>query len=136
MKELISWVESMSVGVAEIDEQHKKLISTIAGFYEAFDKGEIKSGLEVTLQKLIEYTVYHFETEEKYFDKFNYDFKDEHKQKHKEFKEKVLIFQERFKKEGTDIVEEFNDFLTDWLVNHLEDEDQKYVKCFHDNGLI
>jgi hemerythrin-like metal-binding protein len=136
MPKILIWEPSMSVGVNEIDEQHKKLISIISDFYESFDKGEIQAGLEVALQKLIEYAVYHFETEEKYFDKFNYEFKDEHKQKHKNFKEKVLVFQERFKKEGTSIVLEFMDFLNDWLVDHLENEDQKYVKCFHDNGLF
>jgi hemerythrin len=50
--------------------------------------------------------------------------------------EKVLIFQERFNKEGANMVVEFMDFLTDWLVDHLETEDQKYVKCFHDHGLF
>ena len=136
MSKTITWTQDMSVGVKEIDDQHKQFIQIISDFYDAFNKNKVQSEMEGILQKLIDYAVLHFETEEKYFDKFDFEFKDEHRQKHKELKEKVLDFQGRFKKEGTDIVEEFMDFLTDWLVDHVETEDQKYVKCFHDHGLF
>jgi len=133
--ETITWKPDMSVGVKEIDEQHQQFIQIISDFYVAFDANKLKEELGATLKKLIDYAVFHFDTEETYFDKFDYEFKDEHKQKHKELKERVLFFQKRFEKEGPDMVVELMEFLTDWLVNHLETEDQKYVKCFHDHGL-
>ena len=132
----IAWTSDMSVGVKEIDDQHKQFIQIMADFYTAFGENKAQLEMESILNRLIEYAILHFETEEKYFDKFNYEFKDEHKKEHAELEEKVLVFQERFQKEGTGIVAEFMDFLIDWLVNHLEAQDQKYVKCFHDNGLV
>ena len=131
----IIWTPEMSVGVKEIDDQHRQFIQIIADFYVAFDKNKLQLELEDILQKLIDYAIFHFATEEGYFDEFDYAFKDEHKQKHKELREKLSFFKKRFEKEGSDMVVEFMGFLTDWLVDHLETEDQKYVKCFHDHGL-
>jgi len=136
MAETITWTPSMSVGVVEIDNQHKEFIKIISDFYNAFEENKLKTELENTLKKLIEYADFHFKTEEAYFDKFDYEFKDEHKKEHEKIRQKALLFLERFKEEGADIVIEFMEFITDWLVDHLEEQDQKYVKCFHDHGLF
>lgn len=136
MAKTIEWSPQMSVGVEEIDNQHKSFIQIMADFYYAFNEGMATTKLEEILNRLISYAEFHFKTEEEYFDKFNYEFKDDHKKKHQELKQKAFNFRERFDKEGPDIIPDFMDFLSDWLVTHLETEDQKYVKCFHDNGLF
>ena len=136
MDGIIAWTPELSVGVAEIDEQHKKFIGIVEDFYSALDEDKVQSELEDILKKLIEYADFHFATEENYFDKFDYEFKEEHKQKHSELRKKALDFQEKFKKEGAGITLKFLAFLTEWLVDHLETEDHKYVKCFHDHGLL
>lgn len=136
MEKIIVWRPEMSVGIEEIDNQHKQFIEIISNFYQAFNNSRVEEELGGILKRLIEYAVFHFETEEQYFDKFNYELKDDHKKKHDELKVKVLNFKERFEKEGSIMIPEFTEFLIDWLVNHMEDEDQKYVKCFHEHGLV
>jgi len=136
MNKIITWTPELSVGVAEIDEQHKEFISIMADFYSALDENKVQLELEDILERLIEYADFHFTTEENYFDKFDYEFKEEHKQKHSELRKKALDFQEKFKKEGAVIALGFLAFLTEWLMDHLETEDQKYTKCFHDHGLF
>lgn len=136
MLKTIAWTAEMSVGVEEIDNQHKQFIQIMSDFYDAFNKGKVKEELAAILERLIKYADFHFKTEEKYFDKFNYEFADEHKAKHRDLENKAFIFKDRFEEEGIAIVEEFMEFLTDWLVDHLETADQKYVKCFHDHGLF
>jgi len=135
MTQKITWTPDMSVGVEEIDNQHKYFIGIISDFYSALNERKIQTELGVILDKLIDYAVLHFNTEEKYFDKFNYEFKDEHKAIHQKVKQQLLDFKENFNKSGVDIVPDFMDFLTNWLVDHMESEDQKYVKCFHEHGL-
>lgn len=135
MNNKISWNSNMSVGIEEIDNQHKVFVQIISDLHSAFYDNKSKEELENILNKLIDYAKSHFETEERYFEKFNYELKEEHEQKHNELKLKTFDFKERFGREGTGIIPEFIDFLIDWLVDHMETEDQKYVKCFHDHGL-
>lgn len=59
-------------------------------------RGEGKQVLESTLQELASYTVYHFQTEEKFMQKFNYPGHLAHKMKHDAFIKKVSDFQKDF----------------------------------------
>lgn len=131
----IIWKEEMSVGVKEIDDQHKIFVAMISDLYSAIYKNEVEIKLKGIITKLQDYASMHFATEEKYFDKFNYEFSTEHKQKHKELTEKILTFNENFKEKSKDIAIQLADFLIDWLVDHLETDDKKYTKCFNENGL-
>jgi hemerythrin len=64
---LFDWKEDYSVGVASIDDQHKRLIAWINRLHEAMTAGAAGNVMEQTLADLIDYTVYHFATEEKLF---------------------------------------------------------------------
>jgi hemerythrin len=69
---MVTWNDNLSVNVAEIDLQHKKLVGLIN---ELFDAMKIGKGKDVTgkiLDGLISYTATHFTQEERYFDKFGY----------------------------------------------------------------
>jgi hemerythrin-like metal-binding protein len=136
MEKTITWNDDMSVNVKEIDDQHKEFIKIISDLFLALNKLEIDTELENIVDRLVSYASLHFETEEKYFDKFNYELKDEHKKKHGELKNKAIDLQKRFKTENIGILTEFTEFLIDWLVDHLENDDKKYTKCFNDNGLF
>jgi len=130
----ILWSEKLSVGVKEIDDQHKKFIEIMNEMYAAINISD-KQKIKELLKKLTEYAELHFATEEKYFDLFKYENSDEHKQLHKEMIVKVLEFENRYETEELNILLELLDFLENWLTDHLENQDQKYVQCFHDNGL-
>ena len=67
---LIQWDDSLRVNIAEIDAQHRKLVGMINELNEAMRMGKGKEILGKTVQGLIEYTQTHFQTEEKYFEKF------------------------------------------------------------------
>ena len=67
----LDWDDSLSVNVTEIDDQHKKLIGTLNDLYDAMDDGKGNDVLGKILKELTDYTVYHFQTEENYFKKFN-----------------------------------------------------------------
>ena len=130
MKNLIEWDASLSVQVKEIDKQHQKLVELINKAYRAKDKEEINK----IINELVEYTRVHFSTEEKYFEEFNYPEKAEHEEEHANLITKVLEFKKDLDSGKIDI-KEFLDFLSKWLEDHLKIMDQKYVKCFKNNGL-
>ena len=122
---LIEWTNDLSVGVKEIDEQHKIFLSILNDLCDISHKPHPTQEIASILKQLTAYASFHFATEERYFDKFNYEFSKEHKEEHKKLLAKVNEFNERFVSEGDAILSELLDFLEDWLVGHLSEQDQK-----------
>ena len=131
----IEWQEEYNLGFKEIDEQHKKLVKLIDRLNDAICQSKIKEEVGIILRELIEYNQHHFSTEEKYFDKFEYENSAEHKEEHRKFEKDILNFNDNFKNNESEVSFKLIDFLEDWLIGHLEGEDKKYVECFKENGL-
>jgi hemerythrin-like metal-binding protein len=123
------------VKVTEIDEQHKKLVSLIDRLNRAIYSDKTKDELKIILSELVQYADEHFSTEEKYFDRFNFEGSDEHKKEHAMFKEKILAITNKIQNNEIEVSFELIDFLEDWLIDHLIEQDQKYVDCFTKHGL-
>ena len=70
---LIAWDQGFSVGVGSIDEQHKKLIGLLNDLHDAMRFGKGRDVLGKVLAELIDYTAYHFRTEEGLFAKYGPD---------------------------------------------------------------
>ncbi len=132
---LIKWDDSFSVKVAEIDKQHQKLISMINELNDAMKQGKGNDVLGKIINELINYTVFHFSTEEKYFDQFGYPGKASHKNEHAAFVKKVSEFKDKFEKAEVGLSIEVMNFLKDWLKNHIKVIDMKYSQFFNEHGL-
>lgn len=135
-KELIAWNPKFSVGIKEIDNQHKGLINTLNKTYQLSLSGEYednKKGVEEVLETLLEYVRIHFSTEENYFAKWNYPDSAEHMIKHAKLTSDVIGFKRRFDN-GEDILADLLKFLTEWLEGHLKVYDHKYSVYFKEQG--
>ncbi|MBN2685372.1 MAG: bacteriohemerythrin [Pontiellaceae bacterium] len=132
---IIRWTNDLSVGVAEIDRQHQKLVETINILENAMAKGKGKEVLLGVIQELIAYAQMHFKTEEKYFDQFGYEGSEAHKKLHVSFVKKVSEFCEDYLAGRLGLSISLMNFLSDWVVDHITGEDQKYTTCFKSNGL-
>ena len=131
----LEWEEKYSVGVKLIDDQHKQMFETINILIGTLDSIPTKEKLDEIITRLVVYKKSHFETEENYFNEFNYEFKIEHEAKHLEFNEKLNSLVKECGDDSMKLAFNLVDFLEDWLIEHLMVEDQKYVACFHKNGL-
>jgi len=132
---LLPWSQNLVLGIKVIDEQHHHFINILNKTYAIANALQPEEELRQIVKELEDYAVLHFDTEEKYFDEFHYPLAEEHKEQHRELLLKAKAFNERYAKEGSGIVSEFIAFLEDWLINHLEVYDKKYVECFHEHGL-
>ena len=132
---LIEWTDSLSVNVAEIDRQHKKLIAMINDLNDAMRQGQGKDVAGKIINGLISYTETHFSTEEKYFDRFGYPEADGHKKEHAAFVQKVSEFNNGFEKGKLGLSIELMRFLSDWIKNHIMIVDKKYGPFFNEKGL-
>ncbi len=131
----LDWEDKYSVGVEEIDNQHKRMFEVINELLDAINTNSTEESLGHIIESLIQYKKFHFATEEKYFKEFNYDETIEHINKHKEFNDKLNALKEKYLNYTVEFAFELVDFLEDWLLNHLTVVDQKYIKCFHEHGL-
>lgn len=135
MEAKIEWKDDYSVNVKEIDNQHKHFVGIINQLYEAV-QNQATDKLDNILADLASYAEEHFSTEEKYFDQFNYENSAEHKEEHRKLKQKVSEFVNDKSDDKLGVCFNLLDFLEDWLVDHLAEQDQKYSKCFNDHGLF
>lgn len=132
---LITWSDAYSVNVAEIDQQHKKLVAMINDLNDAMKQGKGKDLLGGIVNDLIRYTATHFKTEESYFDRFGYPEADSHKEAHAAFVQKVSEFKAGFETKKLSLTIEVMRFLSDWLTGHIQGTDRKYGPFFNANGL-
>jgi hemerythrin len=131
----IEWKDEYSVGIKEIDDQHRYFISLLNNLYGAIGSSKNQIELEILFQKLSDYAEIHFATEEKYFNDFNYEGAEEHKLKHQEMRDEIVRIKNQESGNNIDFYGNIVYFLKDWLEDHLEKMDQKYKDCFVRHGL-
>lgn len=132
---LFEWNDSYSVGVSEVDRQHKVLFDLINNLHDSMKRGEGNKIMGQILDELAAYTKTHFKYEEDRFERFGYKLKDEHIKFHRDFVEKVDGFQTDFNKGSGMLSMKIISFLRDWLINHIKTEDPKYRELFNASGL-
>lgn len=133
---IMKWTDNLSVSVKEIDTQHQKLISLINDLHDAMLARKGKEVLGDILDQLAAYTVYHFNTEEKYMKDFSYPGYLSHKKEHDSFVSKVEALMADYQAGRVGISMDLMSFLRDWVSNHIQGTDKKYSESFNKNGLI
>ena len=126
MGKFFVWKPVYAVGIDKIDEQHKKLVEIINDFYSAFVENKAKEKLGEILDLLLDYTQYHFSTEEQLFLQSNYKDTIEHIEQHKKFVVTIKEFINEYKAGSGLITFKLMNFLRVWLTNHIMQEDHKY----------
>lgn len=131
----IAWDAKLSTGVKTIDDQHKVLVALINELHDAMSVGKGKQVIADVLKRLIDYTVSHFSTEEKFMTQYGYPQISDQKSEHSKFVDKVSEFQAGFNGGKITISLEVMFFLKDWLVNHILSTDKKMGVFLSDKGV-
>ncbi len=123
----IQWNDNLSVGVVEIDNQHKELIKRKHFLDEAIAHGRGAEELDKLCRFLESYIVMHFELEEFYMNQYGYPGYHEHHGIHVDFIARFFAFKAKIEKQGNtdEIVRQVGSFIGDWLSTHILHEDQK-----------
>jgi hemerythrin len=132
---VITWTEDMLVHIEKIDNQHKKLLSILNDLNDALYQGRDKEVLSGIIAALVDYTFYHFMTEEKYLDEFEYPESALHKNEHQYFAEEVTRFRNQFDQGEKTLSGDIILFLKSWVFNHIRKSDQKYSPFLNARGL-
>ncbi|MBU1228763.1 MAG: bacteriohemerythrin [Proteobacteria bacterium] len=121
----ILWTESLSVGIREIDEQHKVLIEMINELSTLTSTDEKNSVVPSVISRLVNYTRDHFSFEEGLLGKVSDQHGQRHKGEHAAFISKIEDYMEACGSGYTpyaDLVEYLREY---WLVQHIEQVDKE-----------
>jgi hemerythrin len=124
---LIELTDKMSVGVAEIDAEHRSLADAVNRFHAAVEREAKREELSGLLDALVVRTVSHFVCEERLFARTGYPNREAHVSEHEDLKKQILDVRDRFRQgDASLLTPEFARFLKNWLIQHIMTMDKKY----------
>ncbi len=132
----VKWKSEYSVNNEHIDGQHQKLFDILNILIDNKDVNIHSRIITDTLLEMLNYSEYHFSTEEKYMLKFNYPAYNEHKKEHMDFIKKTSLLSLRAMENDETIPLEILIFLNEWLVSHILKSDFKLSNYFLNTGII
>ena len=134
----IEWKQNeYGVNVKECDTQHRKLVKIINDLFDAMSQKKTRDVLQKILTELVEYTMYHFSTEENLFKIADYPNAALQKAEHEKFTKTILDFKKKFEESATTLISiELLKFLKDWLLNHISVSDKKYGAYLNSKGIV
>jgi hemerythrin-like metal-binding protein len=130
---LVTWNDSLSVGVDVIDADHKVLIDQINMLGEAVVNGKDDVMTASVLNVLIDYTVYHFAREQQMMEQTAYGAADDHLREHRLLVKKCRDIQLGYR-QGTALGKDVLNFLKVWLTQHILKSDKALGQWLRDRG--
>jgi hemerythrin len=131
----MEWTQTLSVGVEEIDNQHKELIDRVNKFYAAMKTIEKKDEILKIIQFLEDYVIIHFRDEEALQVKYNFPSYIEHRKIHNAFIADIKRIKKDIEDNGitaaTGLV--IGSTLSNWLINHISKMDKALGEYIRNN---
>lgn len=131
----ISWDEKYSVGVSEMDAQHKQLVKLLGELYDAMQAQKANDVVGRILTELVRYTKTHFANEERYMAQAGYPDLAAQKREHEIFTAKIQKYKDEFDAGRTSLSVSLATFVKDWLFGHISGADKKYGPCLNSKGI-
>ncbi len=123
---LLHWDEKYSTGIREMDEQHKKWMELINRFYDRINDVKLQDNMKDTLKEAIDYTVYHFDQEEKFMADKGYSKLSEQKKEHERIKNKLFEFQDLLDHDKLVVSSPLTREMKSWFNEHITNMDKEY----------
>ena len=119
------WDPDLATGHDIIDNQHQQLIAAVNSLFDAQRGGKGRKEVERTMDFLVEYTMKHFDDEEKLQERYDYPKYSEHKQIHAAFKDVALDLLRTLHRDGPsdELVSQVCVTIGRWIINHIKNND-------------
>lgn len=122
--ELVEWTDDLNRGIEIIDQQHKHWICILNKLIKGKNQRWVVGSV---LDELIDYTQYHFKTEEELYEKYGYPIleREKHQEYHNMFVERIQEIRRKFLQQKTQVIgDELLSMMGDWLINHIKHADK------------
>lgn len=125
----LEWTQDLSVGVEEIDDQHRELFRRAAKLIEGLRRGEAEE-IGGLVGYLHEYAISHFGAEEALMREARYRGYAAHKAEHDGFISELIAFAEELEEKGAGafLGLKLNRWLVEWLKDHVSGTDAELGK--------
>lgn len=125
--DLVTWNDSLSLGLDEVDHQHRFLVERINRLWHALLEQHEQESVQDLLEDLYRYTRTHFSAEEALMRAFDYPKLDQHQKSHRAFEARISEATDAYA-HGQPVSMDLLHFLNDWLQNHIKVTDRDYAK--------
>ncbi len=125
-RSVFSWIKEYSIGIPEIDEQHKKLLSFAENLYQNIILNKNNYVISKSIDFLIDYTDTHFKSEEKMMLESGYQDYNQHIEIHNSLLNDVKKYVGQLDNDTPIIIDEFQKFLKNWIIEHILTTDRKF----------
>ncbi len=122
------------VRVARFDAHHKNLLNMINDLHDAMVQKAGSSVIDGIVERLVEYTKYHFTEEERFMIELGFPGDEAHRAEHEAFVAKTVELKEKLKKGEMNLSVETMKFLLDWLKNHIRGTDRSCARFFNESA--
>lgn len=122
------WTGSCSVGIPELDVQHRQLIELLAELRRCAHLADGATLAPAALQGVVDYAERHLQREELVLRVRGYPGYLDHKAEHDRYRQRVPSLQVQAGRR--DLAIRIANFLTEWWRSHILTSDQKYASFF------
>ena len=127
--ENIKWDNAYSLGIKNIDEQHKKLFEIVGKIFSLQESRDVKENIRTILHELHDYIKVHFKDEEEFMTSINYPDLIYHHELHEQLTKSVAtILQDPSR---LDIIQtKIRIIAKRALIDHILEEDSKFQQYY------
>ena len=132
---LMTWSSKHSVGVEELDHQHRALMKVLNELHAASMRGKAREVAGPLIRQIVSIANEHFAAEERLMESTGFPGLASHRVKHRELAGKIAEFVARHEKGDTTVYTQLLYFMRDWLTSHMQTEDQEYAPWLSAHGV-
>ena len=132
---VVTWSDTYATHIPSVDRQHQALVELISRLQRAMLGARTKEELPGLLEKLIEYTKFHFAWEEKLLEEQGYPDLAKQRAEHAILTEQVLELQRKWDANRLTVGAPVMVFLRHWLTDHIVGSDHLYAALLKKNGV-
>jgi len=130
-----SWDDSQGINVRDLDGQHRMLATLIRDLHDVMRYARSPETISGVFDEVVEYTKYHFAAEERLMRDTDFPGYLLHKAIHDNMKSRLVELRDRFERGGRPAISvAVFQFLRDWLVSHIEVDDQEIAEHLLNGG--
>jgi hemerythrin-like metal-binding protein len=134
-RRFVAWDDSYSVGVEQLDNDHRRLIQLINNLQTAIHYPAGEQFEREALDALVDYTRTHFKREEELMEKYDFPGFEAHRQIHQNMIAEVDALMASYDKDPEKTLEKASSCLKRWLLNHINGTDQEYAAFFRQKNI-
>lgn len=124
----MEWNDNFKIGVVSVDSQHEELVNLLGKLQASIKLGDDQKAFANTIRALVDYTNYHFSTEEEFMQSVHYPKLDMHKRIHQKLISDVKGILIGLKQGNPVRPISLMRFLNDWVCKHILEEDMEIGK--------